>query len=83
MRNFYYKSKHLYNTFDTYNTMNTKNVNYGTIKVSDDTKEKLKTFGTMGETYEDVIKRLIFMSDSSNIVKAEKEANKKLGGRFR
>jgi len=36
-----------------------KTVEITTIQLSKETKEQLKEFGKMGETYDDVIKRLI------------------------
>ncbi len=61
--------------------MNTERI-FGTIKLSSETKESLKTFGVMGESYEDVIKRLIFIVKNGKFKKVDtaktKELRKKL-----
>ena len=41
-------------------TMATKYEQKGTIKLSEKTKAQLREVGMMGETYEDVVKRLLF-----------------------
>ena len=63
-----------------------------TISISQEMKEKLKSFGRAGDSYEDVIRKMYeiarrqkiheFLYDSSNSISTE-EARKRLNGKSR
>ena len=53
-----------------------KSLEYTHIRVSTKTQKELKTFGTMGESFEDVIKRLIFIARNGKVADKEAKTNK-------
>jgi hypothetical protein len=59
--------------------MDTKTEQKGTIKLSNQTKAELKAFGNMGETFEDVIKRLIFMVRNGKMSVEQSKQDKEIG----